>query len=365
MKEIRRIIDYYDKVDHENEQLALASVVNVEQSSYRRIGARMLVSSNGQWIGGISGGCLEGDALRRSQKAIYSKKASVLIYDTRDEDDNQIGIGLGCNGKIEVLVVPIDPHNMNNPIELLRKAVENDKPQIIIKVINEVGTDENLGYSQLIDLESSNFSFLNLNNKELISSIGETKIKRRPQIIELKNQYQKNIKLLIEYLRPEMKLVLIGDNYDVNAFVGIANELGWDIYVVGKKKKLSKSVFDISKAVFDYDAFDDVPVDSYTAVVLMTHDFNKDKSLLPSIISLNPNYIGILGPKKRFHKLEEDLSMGQLEELKSIYSPVGLDIGAESPEEIALSIASEIITVFRQRKGGFLKNRKGTIHEQI
>jgi len=93
LKEIRNIIAKYDATDHSTEKLALASVVNVEESSYRRIGARMLVSSNGQWIGGISGGCLEGDALKRSQKAIFKNESSRVVYDTMDDDKNQIGVG--------------------------------------------------------------------------------------------------------------------------------------------------------------------------------------------------------------------------------------------------------------------------------
>ena len=116
MKEIRNIIQRYESAAT-NEQLALASVVHVEESSYRRIGARMLVSSNGEWIGGISGGCLEGDALKRSQKAIFSNRPSTVVYDTMDDDRNQIGVGLGCNGRIEVLFTPIDPEDPDNEIE--------------------------------------------------------------------------------------------------------------------------------------------------------------------------------------------------------------------------------------------------------
>jgi len=108
VKEIRQIIEKYESTDHNVEKVAIATVVNVEESSYRRIGARMLVSSSGQWIGGISGGCLEGDALRRSQTAIYNDQPSSVVYDTMEDDANQIGVGLGCNGRIEV---PSIQHN--------------------------------------------------------------------------------------------------------------------------------------------------------------------------------------------------------------------------------------------------------------
>ena len=132
MKEIRQIIARYESTDFSQEKIAIASVVSVEESSYRRIGARMLVSSNGQWIGGISGGCLEGDALRRSQKAIYNNVPSQVVYDTMDDDANQIGVGLGCNGRLEVLFTPIDPSDQNNPIETLKKIKEKNAPSILI-----------------------------------------------------------------------------------------------------------------------------------------------------------------------------------------------------------------------------------------
>ena len=108
----------------------------MEASSYRRIGARMLVSSNGNWVGGISGGCLEGDALRRSQQAIMRGRASLVVYDTMDDDANEIGIGLGCNGRIEVLFIPIDPSNSENPIELLRRIEHKKNNSIQLSIIS-------------------------------------------------------------------------------------------------------------------------------------------------------------------------------------------------------------------------------------
>src|ERR1700726_3614252 len=103
MKEIMAIINAYDKIDKEQTGAALATVVRVEGSSYRRTGARMLVMDNGVWIGGISGGCLEGDALKRARLAISKLEPSLITYDTTEEDAYQIGVGLGCNGIIDVL----------------------------------------------------------------------------------------------------------------------------------------------------------------------------------------------------------------------------------------------------------------------
>lgn len=363
MKEIRKIIDEYDSIDFSQESAAIASVVNVEESSYRRIGARMLVRSNGIWIGGISGGCLEGDALKRSQKAIFKNKPSRVVYDTMDDDKNQIGVGLGCNGRIEVLFTPIDKLDPNNPIEQLRKIVERNSPSTILKIVESPDEDQ-LGTSQLLDNNSNKIEFCNLDQSALSNLVITANTKRRPLLDILKTSEGMELKVLVEYIKPETRLVIVGDNYDVNAFIGIANELGWEIHVVGKAKKLSKYAFGLAKKVYDYSEAENIDIHDYTAVVLMSHDYNWDKKMLPIFMTKSPRYIGMLGPKKRMQKMQKEIADLDLENLVNFHSPVGLDIGAESPEEIALSIASEIVATFRDRKGTALKHRAGTIHER-
>ena len=363
MKEIRKIIDEYDTIDFSQESAAIASVVNVEESSYRRIGARMLVRSTGVWIGGISGGCLEGDALKRSQKAIFKNKPSRVVYDTMDDDKNQIGVGLGCNGRIEVLFTPIDKSDPDNPIEQLKKVVKRNNPSTILKIV-ESNDGNLLGKSQLLDDGKAKIEFCDLSPQGLARLVAQANDKRRPLLRTLNDSSGAELKVLVEYIKPETKLVIIGDNYDVNAFIGIANELGWEIHVVGKAKKLSKYAFSMAKKVYDYSEADLINVHDYTAVVLMSHDYNWDKKMLPVFMTKNPRYIGMLGPKKRMLKMQKEIPDLDLKSLVNFHSPVGLDIGAESPEEIALSIASEIVATFREREGTSLKHREGTIHER-
>src|SRR5271165_716357 len=123
MKEIKAIINAYDKIDKTVAQAALATVVRVEGSSYRRTGARMLVTDDGIWVGGISGGCLEGDALKRARLAITKSEPSLITYDTTEDDAYQIGVGLGCNGIIDVLFTPLQFQNKNNPVEVLKACL--------------------------------------------------------------------------------------------------------------------------------------------------------------------------------------------------------------------------------------------------
>jgi xanthine dehydrogenase accessory factor len=122
MKEIIEIIQAFDRAKEENKKTALATVVHVEGSSYRRPGARMLITEEGEMTGAISGGCLEGDALRKALLTIMEQQAKLVTYDTNDEDDAQLGLGLGCNGIIQVLIEPIDPANLDNPVQLLKRV---------------------------------------------------------------------------------------------------------------------------------------------------------------------------------------------------------------------------------------------------
>jgi xanthine/CO dehydrogenase XdhC/CoxF family maturation factor len=362
LKEIRRIIQEYEQIDFSTERAALASVVNVEESSYRRIGARMLVRSNGMWTGGISGGCLERDALQRSQMAIFKNKATRVLYDTMDDDDNQIGVGLGCNGRIEVVFTPLDPEDSNNEITQLKKVITADRPAIMLKIIDAPAGSDLLGSHQLVEDREDPAPFAGLTSADLHSLIEETVDKRKPRVYTLEVAGQA-LKLLVEFIRPETRLVIIGDNYDVAAMLGIARELGWETYLVGKAKKMSKAMFQMTKRVVDYDQAEELPVHDYTAVLLMSHDYNKDKAMLPLFAAKKPSYLGMLGPKKRLLKMQDDLGM-DLEKKVNLYAPTGLEIGAESPSEIALSIAAEIVAVFRGKPGGYLKWKEGAIHER-
>lgn len=323
----------------------------------------MLVRSNGQWIGGISGGCLEGDALRRSQTAIFKNTPSRVIYDTMEDDQNQIGVGLGCNGRIEVLFTPINPDDPENEIASLKSIVHSDIPSIMLKVIHSPSNTDHLNLRPKI-VQSDDVEFANIESKELRAIIAETRQKKKPRIFELQNKQGEHIKVLVEYIRPETHLIIVGDNYDILSMLGIAKELGWKCSVVGKAKKLSKKVYELASRVVDYDQAHTLTVNNHTAVLLMSHDYNWDMQMIPVFVPQHPGYIGMLGPKKRLVKMQSELVDMDLNQVEQLHSPTGLDIGAESPAEIALSMAAEIIATFRNKTGQSLHAKEGTIHER-
>jgi len=363
MKEIEKIVERYAATDWKTEQSALATVVRVEESAYRRVGARMYVSSTGQWIGGISGGCLEGDALRRAKIAIMKDRSSMVVYDTMEEDTHQIGVGLGCNGRIEVLFTPIDSTDSNNPVELL-KQIKGTRTEAVLLQLIETPDSDLLGWTVLEKDVDQMTKRLKLESDVLSLVIQLVKEKKKSKVFTTDNQEQ----ILVEQIRPNTRVVLVGDNYDVNAFVGIAEALGWEIHVAGKQRKLDHLIFEKAARVYTYKTVADISVDAYTAIILMSHDYRTDYKLLKKYGTLNVPYIGLLGPKKRMQKMQMELEKEGIElnlaTMENLYAPVGLDIGAESPEEIALAITAEIVSVFRKRDGGKLRERKGPIHER-
>ncbi|MEE9374120.1 MAG: XdhC family protein [Saprospiraceae bacterium] len=364
MKEIRSIINHYKAIIGTKKRMALATVVNVEGSSYRREGARMLVVEDGTWVGGISGGCLEGDALRKAKNAIVKGIPSIVRYDTRDDDVFQIGVGLGCNGVIDVLISPIINHR-SNPIEILSRCMNKRQPSILLTSIGKSGNIP-IGTMQEIVLNRQLKTTDNEEvNKKLEKEIGEVVLDKKSKIALLhggKYEY----KFFIEYLPPEMHLILYGANYDIYPLADIAKNIGWEVTVVCNPQKVDKALF--TKVNVVSIKSNKIIFDKYTAAILMAHDYKTDKNNLCSIINSDVAYIGMLGPQVRSKKILNELRIKYSDkwpsDLTNIHAPIGLDTGATSPEEIAISIIAEIRTYFSKRSGGYLKDRIDTIHSR-
>lgn len=353
MKEIRSVLKTYSQKEP-NEKVALATVVRVEGSSYRRMGARMLVSENGTWVGGISGGCLEGDALKRARMAILKDRASVITYDTSTDDDHQIGVGLGCNGIIDVLFTPIDEENANNAISVLEAT--NQTPRKVRKLISITDTEDKNILGKLLEFNGLE-SLKNLENYTNIEKLNKLikNLEKSKNII-----LSENLTLFVEVVPPALQILLFGHQYDLYPLIKQIKELGWDYTVIAPPAKVR------DKNVLAPERMDDLVFDDFTAAILMSHSLNTDKDNLQKISSQNLKYIGMLGPKVRSERILKELT----EEgkafpenlLPSIYAPTGLDIGATNPEEIALSILAEIKTVFSERTGLHLRERQSPIH---
>jgi len=367
MKEIKSIIHAYNTIDFSHTKAALATVARVEGSSYRRTGARMLVLDNGTYLGGISGGCLEGDALRRAQKAIIQDKPSIITYDTTQDDGAQIGVGLGCNGIIDVLFTPLHADE-NSPVKILSRLTETREPRVVVAITNCSDSINALGKTTLYENDEQflkSFPVSDIATK-ILNDIKHSLDNQSSATLNYCTQQNEEIKIFIEVILPVMHLVLYGGGYDVYPLVRIARELGWNVTVVTNINKADKSLFAIATEVLHNKGEQQPVIDNYSAIVLMAHDYKTDFNNLQRLLETQTRYIGLLGPKKRTKKMfdammKEGNDVSE-ENMERIYSPAGLDIGAATPEEIALSICAEIKSVFVNRNGMSLRLREGTIY---
>jgi xanthine/CO dehydrogenase XdhC/CoxF family maturation factor len=363
MKEIIDIVSAFDKAQTEGKQTALATVVHVEGSSYRKDGARMLITEDGELTGAISGGCLEGDALHKALFVMHEKKAKLVVYDTSDEDDIEIGFQLGCNGIIQVLIEPIDTTQPNNPINLLKEALNTRENAILITLFSLDRSVSQKGTSLL--LKNDGTILETLNDRSLVDSLAadakETFINHKSLI--RKYIYDgKELTAFINIIKPQITLVVVGAGNDAMPLVKIGELIGWRVMVVdGRPDYANRKRFSSGCQVIvsrPGEILSAIDINDQTMFVLMTHNYNYDLALLRELVLRKVSYIGILGSSGKFIRMMGDLKNEGLNienELSKIYSPVGLDIGAETPEEIALSIVVEIQTVLSGRKGKHLR----------
>ena len=370
MKEIKAIIEGYDHLDRQTVQAALATVVRVEGSSYRRTGARMLVMSDGVWIGGISGGCLEGDALKRARLAIAKAAPSKITYDTTTDDEHQIGVGLGCNGIIDVLFTPLDFDDSTNPVEVLKNCMnERRQTHVLITITSLEGNWNSIKEGDVIrytDPESLN----GLAQADIQEQLNEKIQVRMAKGVSAPSRFENRegqiLETFIEILSPEIHLVLWGHQYDVYPLTRLVKELGWRVTIVANPLKVNRKIVALADEIILPENFADILFDAHTAIVLMSHDYKTDKNNLPIVLATNAPYIGMLGPRVRSERIWTELADEGNPiadtDFPRIHAPVGLDIGAVSPEEIALSLAAEIRASFSAREGTFLRLRQSTIH---
>jgi xanthine/CO dehydrogenase XdhC/CoxF family maturation factor len=369
MKEIRDILEAYAKARREGRRAALATVVLVEGSSYRRPGARMLVTEDGQLTGAISGGCLEGDALRKALFAIHQQQNKLVTYDTTHEDDLRFGVQLGCNGIVHILFEPISDTADQNPMRLLQQLAGERKDAVLVTLFSpdrsasQPGTcllyrDEHTWGTMPPGLQDLTRARIRQSYADRISTFPSFEVDGLV------------LNGFIEFMAPPPSLVVAGAGNDVLPLVAITSLLGWHTTVVdGRAHYATKERFGAADDVVvarAEEVLERVYADTQTLFLLMTHNYNYDLALLRTLLKREFFYIGVLGPRKKLDRMlaelqEQNVIAGE-RQLAAIHGPVGLDIGAETAEEIAVSIVAEIKAVLTGRSGASLKEKQSSIH---
>jgi xanthine dehydrogenase accessory factor len=374
MKELQDIIKRHDTANENNLKSALVTVVHLDGSSYRRPGARMLVNEDGIITGAISGGCLEGDAQKKALFTISEQKNVLFTYDTSKEDDSEMGIHLGCEGLIQVLFEKIDTEKVDNPIELLRKALSVRQKAVVVTLFDLDNKEkEQLGTCLLLQEDGSISGNIPLSQFEnsILNDLTEV-MKNEESVFKQYKSGQESVTAFFEFIHPPVSLVVLGAGNDAIPLMKFADVLGWDFRIIDRRDThANKERFPLASQTLVANpdvALNYISYDKRTFFVLVTHSYKCDYYFLKSLCDADVPYVGILGPKKKLNRMLGELKEGgeHLNEIKisTIFSPTGLDIGAETPEEIALSIIAEIQAVLKDKKGGMLTLKDEVIHSR-
>ncbi len=360
MKEIQEILKKIDSLQPD-EKAILATVVDVQGSSYRLPGAKMLILKNGETFGTVSGGCLEADVLERAKQVLETGEPQVFVYDTTNDQDSIFSLNMGCRGVIRILLEVVGNkmwhlgihHYKTSAEEFIATSISEDgKYPICTRASFDARGDGST------ELEEEDYQFL---QKEIYERWED-----KSSFVET---YEFG-EFFIEYLSPPTELTIFGAGADTIPVTEFAKNLGWRVSIVDHREEVvTKERYPSADEIIisrPEDVAEKVIFGEDSVVVLMTHNYEHDKTILKSLLKSEAKYIGALGPKRRSENMlrefqEEGLELSEIE-LEKLYSPVGLDIGADTPETIAIAILAEIQAVLKDRKGGFLRNREGSIY---
>ena len=337
--EFIQIVQGYIKDKANGRKSILVTLVSLEGSSYRPPGVRMLITDDGSMIGAVSGGCVEKEIMKQSGAVFNTKIPRIMTYDGRYR--------LGCEGLLFLLLEPFEPS-----YSFLKEFENNINQEKVFEIKTyynrEVGEHKNAG-------------------TEIVLSNG---IKH--SVNAKADRFELNSKMLIKHMEPCFKLVIIGAEHDAVQLCTLASFLGWHISVVVSISN-PQTINDFPGAYeilhLEPEGIEEITINENSAVILMTHSYARDLKYLSKLIDFSTSYIGLLGPKKRREKLlnafielypEIDDSF-----LDLIHGPAGLNIGAETPQEIALSICSEILSVIRDKEPIYLCDKVNAIHCKI
>jgi xanthine dehydrogenase accessory factor len=314
----------------------LVTVVALEGSSYRRPGVRMVISEDGEYVGAVSGGCIETEIERQAQTVFRDGKAKIMTYDGR--------LRVGCEGIVHMLIEPVFlPDELLNDFESVLKLRLDFSMNVYF--YHEVGEYENNG------------TLVTLKNKTYLLNPFLTNFQLDDQEV-----YSQTFK-------PLFQLYIFGAEHDAVQLCQAAKLLGWEVTIVASADEAKSCEYFPGANALITPAFDNIDIsalDGQTAVILMTHSFNKDVQYLRSMKDIKPAYLGIIGSMQRRERIlsllldyDPDISP---EFLDQIHGPAGINIGAENASEISISILAEILSIVRKQKPMPLREKAGSIH---
>jgi xanthine dehydrogenase accessory factor len=367
--EIQDVLRAIEEGAAAGERMALATIVRAQGSTYRREGARFLVREAGKPVGNISGGCLEGDVRVAAAEVMEQGVPRLVHFDLTADDEVVWGWGLGCNGVIDVFVEPAE--GAVRTAGAIRRAIEEQRSLVTVTVVeNTSGGAASLGARLLVHPDGGTEGSLGdgaLDERatdEARTALGD----HRSGMVSL----EAGVTAFVEVLTPPIRLLVCGAGHDAIPLVASAAGLGWRVEVIDDRDAFLKaSRFPGAARLVKAEPIDAAAaagVDGRTHVVVMSHNFLRDRDYLRSFLGSGARYVGMLGPKARLDRLLDELAREGVqpspEDLEVVHGPAGLDLGADGPQEVAWAIVGEILALARGRTGGLLRDRVGPIHDR-
>ncbi|MGQ0608164.1 MAG: XdhC family protein [Chloroflexota bacterium] len=358
MSELTDVLAAITTLHERGERMALATIVSVRGSTYRRPGARLLVPEQGAPIGNVSGGCLEGDVERIGREVMIDGSPRLELFDLTADGDEVWGYGLGCNGAMELFIEPAE-HAIATAAAL-RSAVEDERACCLVTVIAGAGAVES-GARLLRHADGGTEGSLGSDQADAAAALlADRALATQASAVEEAD----GLRLFVEVLEPPPRLLVCGAGHDAVPLVRYAAELGWRVTVADVRRPfLTHDRFPQATAFLDVDAervAEAFAPDRRASAVLMSHNYLRDVEYLGALLDVELAYLGVLGPRKRTLQLLRDLD--RVDAIDRMHAPAGLDIGGEGPEEVAWAIVAEMLAVRRSRPAGFLRERRAPIH---
>jgi xanthine/CO dehydrogenase XdhC/CoxF family maturation factor len=352
---LKHLIAAYGQVKQQNQDCVLATIIETFGSTYQKAGARMLINPAGEMIGVLGGGCFEGDLLEHARTVFKTGIAKSVFYDMRLADDLVWGLGLGCKGAVRILLQLVQTETGFSPLDIFAEIDASKKSGVLVSVYESAHPQFPAGKNLFLPLANSD------DGQVLASSIFpftsaalQTALQQKARIASYIVEGQE-IKAFYDPLQASSRLLVFGAGADAIPLSQFAKLLGWQVSIVDHRPAYcNKERFPQADDLLNLlpeDLGTKLELNQFDAAILMTHNLEYDQRYLKALVNCQIPFIGLLGPSHRKDKLMQALGSETAQLSQRIFGPIGLDIGAETPEEIALSIMAGIYAELNGRSG--------------
>lgn len=365
---IHQLVEACHSIAPSGEKLVMATIIHTEGSTYQKAGARMLIRESGELMGILAGGCFESDLAEQAQAVFQDGKARRILYDMRSPDDAIWGLGLGCDGAVHVLLQLLKPDDNYMPLDIFAQVCAGQRHGVLATVCSSENLETPVGQTLFLDTHMQDDEVVVDNPDNLLAGLAhQVLLEDKPMLLDYDIDDTPS-RIFLDPIKPPRRLLILGAGPDAAPLTRLAGQLGWRITLVDHRPANIKAErFPEAEEVLNIAPSEikaKLSLNRFDALMVMTHSIDYDERYLRQIAGSNIPYIGLLGPSHRREKLLENLCVLADKIHDRAFGPAGLDIGANTPEEIALSIMAEIQAVSANRSGGRLYLSTEPLHER-